>query len=104
MTFSERLINAIFGFVNDSHYRLKVISKQDALMKKYFGNDLPPIQEIIQNVSLVLVNHHSSLAYPRPYVPNMIEIGGIHVDPPNPLPQVCKFFTDTKEKMSDKIN
>lgn len=96
MTFGERLINTIFGLVNDVHYRTIMIPKQDTLMRKYFGNDLPSIDEIIRNVSLVFINHHFSLAYPRPYVSNMIEIGGIHVDPPKPLPKASSFHTSKK--------
>lgn len=54
-------------------------------MRQYFGDDLPPLQDIIKNTSFVLVNHHHSLGFPRPYVPNMIEIAGMHIDPPQSL-------------------
>lgn len=43
----------------------------------------------MNNVSLALVNIHFSSGIIRPYLPNMIEIGGIQVKPkPSPLPQV----------------
>lgn len=43
----------------------------------------------MSNVSLALINIHFSSGTVRPYLPNMIEIGGIQVKPkPSPLPQV----------------
>jgi glucuronosyltransferase len=43
----------------------------------------------------VLLNTHFSSAKPRPYVPNMIEVGGLQVKPnPSPLPEDLKKFLD----------
>jgi glucuronosyltransferase len=55
---------------------------------KYFGNDLPALSEIARNVSLVLVNSHFSMNYPRPTVPAVLEVGGLHIQSPSKLPQV----------------
>jgi glucuronosyltransferase len=49
----------------------------------------------MKNVSLVLVNHHFSTSSIRPFVANMIEIGGIHVEPVKPLPNDIKEFLDS---------
>lgn len=44
------------------------------------------------NISLLFYNSHSSIL-PRPLVPNVIEIGGIHISSStNPLPQVNNDF------------
>lgn len=88
MNFWERLENFIFGLTEEVIYRFKTLPDMDKVMRKYFGDDLPPIQDILRNTSLVLVNHHYSLGFPRPYLPNMVEIGGYHVPPPKPLPKV----------------
>lgn len=61
-------------------------------MRKYFGVDLPFLDDIIKNTSLILVNHHFSLAFPRPLLPNVIEIGGHHIRSPKPLPAVIISF------------
>lgn len=88
MTFLERLENVFYSVLEEINYRLFVLKEQDKIMRKYLGNDLPPIENIIKNTSLVFVNHHYSLAFPRPNLPNMVEIGGFHVNPPKPLPAV----------------
>ncbi|KAL0270118.1 UNVERIFIED_CONTAM: hypothetical protein PYX00_007627 [Menopon gallinae] len=94
MTFFERLSNTVFNFLQALNYNLRHLPKQDSLMRKFFGEGLPPIEEIVKNTSLVLVNHHLSLQHPKPYVPNMIEIGGYHIPPPKPLPEDLKKFMD----------
>lgn len=49
----------------------------------------------MKNVSLVLINHHFTTSSIRPLVANMIEIGGIHVDPVKPLPNDIQEFLDS---------
>lgn len=62
------------------------IPSQETVYKRYFENllpkreKLPDLINLIHNVSLVLINSHPALNYPRPYVPNMIQIGGVHVN------------------------
>ena len=97
MTFWERLENAVYSIIEEINYRLIILKDHDRIMRKYFGNHLPSIEDIIKNTSLVLVNHHFSLAYPRPYLPNMVEIGGYHVPPAKPLPSVSLFENNFKE-------
>jgi glucuronosyltransferase len=60
---------------------------------KYFGDNLPALSEIARNVSLVLVNSHFSMNYPRPTVPAVLEVGGLHIRSPSKLPQVCAVQT-----------
>ena len=88
MNFWERLENTVHGLATELTFRSLYLPKQDAIMRQHFGNNLPRVEDIIKNTSLVLVNHHFSLAFPRPYLPNMVEIGGYHINPPKPLPTV----------------
>lgn len=79
-------------------YQYKVYPKSDQIIKKYLGNNLPPVIEIISNVSAVFVNNNFLFGKPRPYLPNIVEYTGIHVTDPKPLPKVCTnylifFFT-----------
>jgi len=36
------------------------------------------------------VNTHHSLSYPKPLMPNYVQVGGMHVKPPKKLPEVRK--------------
>ncbi|PSN40297.1 UDP-glucuronosyltransferase [Blattella germanica] len=51
------------------------LPRQDAVMRKYFTDtdDLPLIQDLIYNTSLLLVNNHYITNYPKPMVPNFIQ-------------------------------
>jgi len=61
-------------------------------MDKYFGykncETRPSIGEMLANVSLTLVNGDLSVGAPRPYLPGVIEIGGLHMKEPKPLDNV----------------
>lgn len=71
------------------------LPSQELTYKRYFsplvkkGVELPPLIDLIHNVSLVLVNSHPALQYPRPSTPNMIQVGGMHIlrNAPATLPQ-----------------
>lgn len=54
-----------------------------------FNGTYPTFDEVKKNVSLVLTNSHFSEGLIRPSLPNLIEIGGVHINAkPNPLPKV----------------
>ncbi|XP_018573405.1 UDP-glucuronosyltransferase 2B15-like [Anoplophora glabripennis] len=63
------------------------------ILNKHFKN-APSIDELMGNVDLVLSNAHPIFETPRPYVPNIICIGGVHIQETKPLPQDLKDFLD----------
>ncbi|KAL1491836.1 hypothetical protein ABEB36_012371 [Hypothenemus hampei] len=72
---------------------LYLLRKQDAIIRQYFP-DAPPFMDLYTNVSLVLLNSHTSLYPALPVVPNMVEIGGYFIDPPKELPKDLKDILD----------
>ncbi|XP_063234826.1 UDP-glycosyltransferase UGT5-like [Bacillus rossius redtenbacheri] len=100
MTFFQRLINTIVNSMASIGFHLYFIPAQDAIMKKHFANvpNLPSVADIACNGSLLLLNRHFSYSYPIPKVPNLIEVGGMHIKPPKKLPQdMKKFLDDSKD-------
>lgn len=100
MTFSERILNSIaFVYARLGYYYLSD-SPSYEMAKKYFGSDsdMPQISEIAKETSLILVNNHHSISQVRPLVPNVIEIGGIHLRAPHPLPLDLQKLLDGSEK------
>ncbi|XP_037031394.1 UDP-glucosyltransferase 2-like [Bradysia coprophila] len=67
----------------------------------YYKEAFPPDQyptydEVLKNVSLVLVSQHFSGHVPEALLPNVIEIEGLHVEKePSPLPTDIKYFLDS---------
>lgn len=93
MSFLERVQNTLISLYADlTHYGIHV-PQQEKLLKQYFPY-APPLQELINNVSITLLNaHYSVVETPRPYLPNVIPVGGLHIQPQT-LPEDLKRFLD----------
>jgi glucuronosyltransferase len=88
MNFVERIVNAVTMVLYKVMYHVLSDSPSQLLVRQHFGEDTPDLADLARNVSLVLVNSHFSLNAPRPLVPGVVEIGGMHIPKPKPLPQV----------------
>lgn len=72
------------------------IPHQEAVMVKHFkgtkGSPLPPLIDLLTHMAAVLVNVQPEVTHVRAYVPNMINVGGLHISANRkPLPQVILF-------------
>lgn len=94
MTFFERIQNTIISFFTEAtHYTIHIPAQQ-RLLKKYFPN-APPLQELVNNVSITLLNaHYSVVETPRPYLPNMIPVGGLHIQQQTLTSDLKKFLDE----------
>lgn len=63
------------------------------LIRERFGEGIPDVEEIGQKISVIFVNQYFALTGPKPLSPQVIEIGGSHILPPKPLPQVFVHHT-----------
>jgi glucuronosyltransferase len=92
MTFGERVLNFIIhNFILFLH-EYRHIPAQEAIARKYF-KDFPPFWDIERNFSIVLVNTVPGVDDPRPLLPNVIPVGGMHIkDAPDPLPKVSTLL------------
>ncbi|SPP83487.1 UDP-glucuronosyltransferase 1-9 [Drosophila guanche] len=98
MSLHERLLNVAFlayeRLLLDYYY----LPGQQALYKEFFPHNKRCFYEMRRNASLVLINQHVSLSFPRPYAPNMIEVGGMHIDGKlSPLPAKIERFLNESE-------
>nr|CAH7731538.1 unnamed protein product [Callosobruchus chinensis] len=53
---------------------------------------------VLYNVSLILCNTHESVSQAIPLVPNIVNVGGYHIKPPNKLPQELQEFMDSAKE------
>lgn len=74
-------------FYTWSFYFLSQIPERN-LLKKYVGDDLPPLEDIARNTSMVFVNTYFPLNGGNPTPPNVLEIGGIYHGEVQELPKV----------------
>ncbi|KAL3289129.1 hypothetical protein HHI36_003567 [Cryptolaemus montrouzieri] len=90
---SSTLLNIMLTILED--YILA--SFQNEYNQKYLPGS-PTIEQLTKNVSLVLVNSHFAIEPPRPYVPNMIQIGGFHTQKMKKLPQDIQNYLDSAKE------
>ncbi|KAB0792025.1 hypothetical protein PPYR_13986 [Photinus pyralis] len=93
------LFQRIFSVV---HYAFIMVCEKMLLMPMYqeitnrhFGSEYPPLEQLIANMSLLLVNSESVFRTIRPRTPNIIPIGGNLIRlPAKPLPKDLKEALD----------
>lgn len=91
MSFLERLENTVVGMYHRLVWKYLIEEPANKLVRYHFGKETPNLSDLSYQVSAMLVNTHFSLTFPRPQVPNVIDVGGIHVEKPKKLPQVITF-------------
>lgn len=73
------------------------IPAADALIQYKFGHDMPSVAELVKDTSMFFVNQHFSLSGVKPLPPNVIELGGIHIQKSKPLPADLQQFLDNAD-------
>ncbi|XP_039451155.1 UDP-glycosyltransferase UGT5-like [Culex pipiens pallens] len=96
MTFKERALNTVMSAVE---ILVENILDRPAQLEMYgsaFPDPKPDLYELKKRaVSLVLLNTHFSIGYPRPYATNMVEVGGMHINRvANSLPEKIQAIMD----------
>ncbi|RZF43054.1 hypothetical protein LSTR_LSTR001232 [Laodelphax striatellus] len=82
--------NSRMSFIQRLHYAARAVSSLVWGYTFYL-----PKQDGIMKVSLVIVNSQASVDYARALVPNVIQVGGLHIaNTTKPLPQDLKKFLD----------
>ncbi|KAH8384528.1 hypothetical protein KR200_008715, partial [Drosophila serrata] len=100
MTLGQRLENVVIGAAEDLHREVFYYPKQDAILRKYFGNllpEVPRVKVLERNISAIFLNSYMPLTSPRPMPYNMISVGGLHILPPKQLPGHIQKFLDEAE-------
>lgn len=88
MDFFQRVENSVAYVINKIIQQTIFNYPANDIVQQYISADAPPVEETARNASLLLVNSHFTLFGSRPLVPNIIEVGGIHIKERKALPQV----------------
>ncbi|XP_018394777.1 PREDICTED: UDP-glucuronosyltransferase 2A3-like [Cyphomyrmex costatus] len=96
LNFFSRIKNALFLLLTKAIYEYYFRVVDQVVANEVFGPDLPELKEIALQSQALLVNTHSSIHGSRPQLPNVIEIGGLHISTKiNPLPKDVAEFLDS---------
>ncbi|XP_055903464.1 UDP-glucosyltransferase 2-like [Eupeodes corollae] len=79
MNFVERALNLAVLTVENIIYQLYWLPYQSKVYNKFFPNAKLTFEEVMMNVSLILLNQHFSISNPEPLLQNMVEVGGLHI-------------------------
>jgi len=97
MGFVDRLKNTLTGLMQSYAEKYFYLPKMKEVMNTYFTYEgwesRPPLEHMLKNVSLTLVNSNFAIGVARPYLPGIVEVGGMHIKPPNTLPEAS--YTST---------
>ena len=101
MSISQRLINTIMRIVSPAARRYFILNRLESVVQKFLNDNSVSLHQIESNVSSVLVNSHHSLGFPRPMMPSVIEVGGMHCRPAKSIvnvdPQLQGFLDEAIE-------
>jgi glucuronosyltransferase len=62
--------------------------ESNEIAKEFFGSNMPSLEKLAKNTSLIITNNYFSIKQIIPAVPNLIEIGGMHIREPKILSKV----------------
>lgn len=87
MNLHGRVMNTISHGIQLLGHALLCRKRDEASIKQKSGIDLS-LTSLISKASLIFVNTHFTMFKPRPLVPALVEVGGVHLQFPEPLPAV----------------
>ncbi|KAJ8708418.1 hypothetical protein PYW07_010543 [Mythimna separata] len=70
---------------------------ENAMLKKHFGNFIPPVSELNNNVDMLFLNVHPVFEGIRPVPPTVVYMGGLHQKPQKELPADLKSYLDSSK-------
>jgi len=98
MDFKQRSMNFLAQTAYAIYSKFVYLPKLEGIYRKYLGENTPSISEIERNISLLMTNSHFTLNYPRPFMPDVVEVGGMHCRPGKELPQDLAEFLNGSGK------
>nr|XP_018906826.1 PREDICTED: UDP-glucuronosyltransferase 2B1-like [Bemisia tabaci]XP_018906827.1 PREDICTED: UDP-glucuronosyltransferase 2B1-like [Bemisia tabaci] len=98
MSFFERVRNTAGLITNLVAWHAFFVPANERIMRRHFGDDVPPILDILKSTSLILGNSHSTIHGGRPFASTVVDVGGVHVEPAKRLPRdIEKFIEDSPD-------
>jgi len=87
MNLYERSMNVISNFIQLIGFNYYCRKRDEEIIKQKLNMDVS-LSTLVLNASLIFVNTHFTMFGPRPLLPGVVEVGGIHIQPIKPVPVV----------------
>lgn len=98
MGFVSRFKNLLIGTVENAIVQYSIYQQKKYYDWNFPSDRYPSYRDVRKNVSLVLLNTHFSTFGARPYLQNVIEVGGLQIkQKPDPLPKDIQAWLDGAE-------
>lgn len=95
MVFWERVQNfymyVMMAALNDYY----LAGPSNDISRRVFGRSVPPVEEIVRNTSLTLINVDFNYRSPVPLAPNVVTVAGIHIKDSNTKLPLVSYMTLT---------
>ncbi|XP_013168849.1 PREDICTED: UDP-glucuronosyltransferase 2B15-like isoform X2 [Papilio xuthus] len=73
------------------------LEKDNEILKRLFGQNVPTVDELSNNVAMLFLNYHPIWDSNRPAPPGVIYMGGLHQNPQKELPKDLKSYLDSSK-------
>lgn len=98
LTFAERWRSLKFYLTLKFLHGVDYNQDHDDLVRKHFPSVTKSVTELRSRVQLLMTNTNPAMGLLRPSLPNTIQLGFMHIEPPKPLPEgELKNFLDNSK-------
>ncbi|XP_074037417.1 UDP-glycosyltransferase UGT5 isoform X3 [Leptinotarsa decemlineata] len=98
LSFVERVKSVLFHIWYRAIYYWHILPEADKVTRKYLGEDVPYLGDVIKNTSMFLVNVNCILHKVRANVPNVIPMSQMHIRKKKPLPKDLQDYLDSSSQ------
>nr|XP_023024873.1 UDP-glucuronosyltransferase 2B7-like [Leptinotarsa decemlineata] len=95
LSFMDRVQSVLFNFWYRTVYYWYILPEADRTVRKYLGNKVPYLGDVIGNTSIFLVNGNCIVHNVRANVPNVIQVSQMHIKEKKPLPKDLQDYLDS---------
>ncbi|XP_044734448.1 UDP-glycosyltransferase UGT5-like [Chrysoperla carnea] len=98
LSFWERLLLLWHHIDFRLYYHFQYLPISNEMLVKHFNITTKTAWDLEKSVDLILTNTNPIFHVPKPKVPNLIDIGGLHQREKKPLPKELKQFLDSSKQ------
>lgn len=91
MNLYQRVKNTFYKTIGRLFFHFILKAKLTDLIRKHFGEDIPPVDQLFKHISIYFVNTHFSFYGGQPLPPQVVDISGVHLKQPTTLNKVPNY-------------